>query len=722
MEKKIRINWITIVCALAVMSAAVFVRLPAARLSGLSDEQREAYTTESGVPYLTDPDSYYHTRITDNGIEYSALSSTQTEEGILWDTQSNFPEGRSAEYQPGIVYVTEAVWRLASVLFRADLYTVEFWLPSVMAALAALAAFFLGNRISGRAGGITAGILVSCASSFVARALPGRFDTDMFIAVMDVLLILFMTEAFRAETFGKCLAAAACFALTVVGFTWCWSVYAFMFSALTVCGGAVFLIVHAVMCRRDSTVDPAGRYRAGTAVRTWLLCAGMMTILLLLINGPSFFIQFFHRVSWAGSMTESGALPNLLASVTELDRPAFASSDPAEWFVAFVPGKRLTVLNGIGGAAVAVLCLGGIILLIIRGAAAPRKRTPEKQDTADVCMTEEIKEKSDKETAVLYGCVLFTWMLGSLYASRQGIRFVEHLAVPAGILAGSCVGWITPKNISLRTGKGIAKLFLTVCICAAAVALPVSGAVQICRQNRPSVSDSLRDGMAWIRDNAENSDAVIASWWDLGYFYEYASGHPAFWDGGSQSGLRAVLIAKVLTSRDPELSEAILQMMAASGNQPVNELIRLLGEKRAFSALWEVLLADSEETEQYLTEEYGVPAETAELLAGMIHPDQKQEVYLVISGDMLYKLGWIEYYADWDFTGDQRPPAATVYSVMPDASENIHSDNENARAFFADRAQETIWRLFFNAEGGEYFEPVFEASDGVSQIQVWKVA
>ena len=59
---------------------------------------------------------------------------------------------------------------------------------------------------------------------------------------------------------------------------------------------------------------------------------------------------------------------------------------------------------------------------------------------------------------------------------------------------------------------------------------------------------------------------------------------------------------------------------------------------------------------------------------------------------------------------------------MPDASENIHSDNENARAFFADRAQETIWRLFFNAEGGEYFEPVFEASDGVSQIQVWKVA
>lgn len=709
MNKKIKINWITVICALAVMAAAVAVRLPAVRLSGLSGEMRDAYLTEEGLPYLTDPDSYYHTRITDNRITYGSLSSSRTESGILWDTQSNYPEGRSADYQPGIVRVTEAVWKIARTLFRSDdLYAAEYWLPAIMAAFAALAAFLLGMRISGTAGGFTAGILVSCASAFVARALPGRFDTDMFTAVMDVLLILFLTEALHAGTIRRQLVMAAGFALTVVAYCWCWSVYAFMFSALTLAGGAVFLPAAAAASWKENRgKEDRNRISCGSEIRAWLFCAGITTLMILLVNGSSFFRQFIQRFQWAGTMKTSGTFPNLLSSVTELGRPAFLPSDPLEWFAAYIPGKTLTILNGIGGAAVMILCLGGIVMLILR--------------TFSLSDGAEGKTAVENRKSLLYLCVLGVWLIGGLYASMQGVRFVEHLAVPAGILAGVCVGWAVPGKTSRRPVSEIGKGIVTMLVCAAAAVLPVTGAVQICAQNRPSVSDALADGMTWIKDSAEDPDAVIASWWDLGYFYEYASGHPAFWDGGSQSGMRAILIAKALTAHDRQLSARILKMMAAYGNEPVEKLITHFEEKKAFEILWKTLPMERQETAEYLHLQCGLQKEEAVKTAELLHPEEEKEIYLVISGDMLYKLGWIEYFAGWDFSGSQPAPRATAYSVMPDGSEDMNSENEKARTFFEDRAEETIWKLFFYADGDDSFEPVLEASDGISQIQVWRV-
>ena len=743
MKQRIYVYGKLILSMAAVIAAAVLVRLPASRLSGMSQEKRAVYMTEEGLPYLTDPDSYYHARIVENDLAYGALSDKQREDGVLWDTQSKYPEGRSAEYQKGIVYAAEAVSTVIRP-FGGTVYAASFWLPSVMAAMAAAAACILGYRLSGTAAGLTAGILVSCATAFTARVLPGRFDTDMFSAVMDVLLILAMTEALRAQNIRKRVTAAAGFGLTAVLYSLCWSVYAMMFSVLTAAGGAFYLIVRtfipdaAGIGKRDCTVSGSGRrmaFRRRTDLQGWILSMGLMTAFLIPVNGFSFFRTFIRRVFWAGSMTESGTLPNLLASVTELNRPVVIPADPAEWFVSYVPGKTLTVLNGIGGAAVGILCAGGLVILILSlfRSAAQDNRVPEDERTDFPCVSSEdvaaCPENAEsrrvpiqeRRGSLVYICVLGTWLAGGIYASLQGIRFVQHLSVPVGLLAGACVGYAAYCIMQFKRGLRPVKILAVLLICAAAAAIPVWGSAEICRQNRPSVSDALAEGMKWVRENAENEDAVIASWWDLCYYYEYASGHPAFWDGGSQEGARAILIAKALTSRDPVLSGRILQMMAGYGKRPVTEMAEQLGEKNAFDVLWKVLLMQRDETERYLQETCGFTGEKAAELAEMIHPEQEREVYMVISGDMLYKLGWIEYYADWDFADGGRKPAATVYNVMPDGSENMKSESEKARAFFEDRAKETIWRLFFRADGGEAFAPAFETSDGISQIQIWKV-
>ena len=48
---------IHILCALAVMAAAVLVRMPSEMFQGVSENSKAAYTADSGTPYLTDMDS-----------------------------------------------------------------------------------------------------------------------------------------------------------------------------------------------------------------------------------------------------------------------------------------------------------------------------------------------------------------------------------------------------------------------------------------------------------------------------------------------------------------------------------------------------------------------------------------------------------------------------------------------------------------------------------------
>ena len=103
---------------------------------------------DSGQLYLNEYDSYYHVRITDHYLEYGTLGDGVSPEGEPWDTMSFYPEGRTAEYQPGIVWLTAGLFRILHGWFGTELYSIEFWLIVVMAALSGLAAFAAACRIS----------------------------------------------------------------------------------------------------------------------------------------------------------------------------------------------------------------------------------------------------------------------------------------------------------------------------------------------------------------------------------------------------------------------------------------------------------------------------------------------------------------------------------------------------------------------------------------------
>lgn len=714
MRQKRKSLLIQIICVIAVMAAALLVRLPSASVSGVSPGILDAYTREDGRHYMTELDSYYHVRLVDNQLTYGRFGKTALDNGTAWDPQSFWPEGRSADYQPGIIWLTIGIWKVASALFGMDLYTVEWALAPVMSMLAALAAYLIGLRMSGKASGFVTGILVACSSAFTIRTTFARFDTDMFVILMDLLLILFMTEALRAETFRGRILHSAGFILSAFLYSVCWTPEsALLFTALLFLSGLAYTVTLAF-----SKDLPSGfRLKAAYYVRlpqlhTLLLCTAVSVFVMFLRHGTTLLSSFFSLADQTAAIRTSDGLPNAYAMIAELQAADLVPDSFLQWFSGYVPGRQLTLLNGVGGLAVALLSIAALGWLAYHaqsrfriGTAAPREGVLSGQNCR------------------LYFCVMGFLFVSGLYGTGKGLRFIEHFAVPVGLLAGSLIGWFAiglDKDIlKVRLGKAA----MCVVLCVAAVIPTVTGSLTASRSSRPSVSDASAAAMQWIRENAEDPNAVVASWWDYGYFYESESGHPCLWDGywetGSAGSVRAILISKALTADSPALSRKILLMLAASGNKGIDMLMAHGDARSAFDVLWEVLPLEAQETETLLRDRLGMTAEEAAEAEKLLHPAPR-ETYLVLSGSMMLEMGWFEYFANWDFRGEAKAPVSTLYNYTPEGYSI--TDSEKGKDYLANvRSKETLWRLYCEGDGEDCFSLYFSADDSVQHVYIWKV-
>lgn len=682
---------VNIACVLAVMALAVLVRFPSALLLGLSPDEQAAYTTEQGVPYLIDMDSYYHVRIVDNDLDHGSMGTSFREDGTSWDTQSFYPEGRSAEYQPGIVWVTEATWGVARTLFGASLHQVEYCLAALMAALAALVAFLLGYRTSGRVGGIVAGVLVSCAPGFVLRTAFGRYDTDMFVVLMDILLVFLLTEALRARTARGRVLFSLGFGVAVLAYALSWAPqYAMLFAGVFLLGGLLFVL--ALFFAPKPSSDERGRlarFVASPELRVFGLCLGFTVLAILALRGPEFFAGLVSTLVWTSAPTASGVLPNMFVSVSELVVPSLVPATLLQWFVGYTPGTQLTVLTGVGGVVPAVLSIAALAWLAVRGIRPA---------------AEGVAWPLSRRQSILYFLVLGLFWVAGLYAIGRGVRFIEHLCVPVGVLAGAFAGWLALGIKAESWKSGFVAPAFTIILCVAVMAPALVGSAQLCASLRPSTSDASAAGMAWVKENAADPKAVVVAWWDDGYFYESESGHPCLWDGGSMNGIRSILVGKALTTDDPGLSRQIVHMLAHSGNRSVDFLMERVDAQEAFETIWAALPLEKEQAIRVLMERCNLTEAEAAEVEELLHPAAANEAYLVLTNSTLRKTPWIEYFANWDFTGNMPLPT-----------------DANSAAAKADRTGELMYRLHARGETLDGFTSVFEENDGLERMRIWRV-
>ena len=701
-------RWMHVLCALTVMIAAVLVRLPGGDLQDLPEEVREAYTAEDGVPYLTDIDSYYHIQLVRNYLEQGKLGNAITEDGKDLNTLRYAPEGKIVDYPPGIVWLIAAAYRL----FGGSIETAGSGLILFIAALSALAAYLIGQRLGKHAGGVTAGLLVGCGPNYALRSCLGRIDTDAFVVLMELLLILFMSGALLAKDRRNRILQAAGFLLTAVLYPVFWEpMYAILFIGLTIAGG---LLAAGVIQFTDPDSRPKSireffcRPTVITALASGLLTAAGIVI----IYGFSIFSAGFQMVSSILHINASGSgvLPNVYASIAELNRPALFPHGILQAFAGYIPGESPAAVNGVGGILAVMAGLAGLACLIC--ACFPGRR--------------KVLYRTSGHEGAVYGCILGVWLIAGFVLIRFGNRFLELLSIPVGLLAAALVGQLILWTEGGKDGKKEAahisyRKILPAAMCVLVTVPAIIGSAGATGDSLPYVSDASAEAMRFIRENAQEPDAVIASWWDMGYYYETESGHPCLWDGGStEDGIRPMLVSRALIADDPELSRRILLMLSGSGDGAVQYLAARMNTETAFEILWKALPLGEEEAVSLLRSECSLTEAEARDAERLIHPEQPRETYLIITYSMTQQIGWYEYFSSWDFTGTQPLPSSTLYSYTPSGTPLFNT--ENGEAYLNGiRGQEMMWQLFFAAAQTPCFTPAFEWHDGLEHVRIWRV-
>lgn len=693
-------------CVAALLS--VVVRLPSAEPYGASNKERTAYTTDTGTPYFTDQDSYYHVRLVQNHMTSGVFGDTVVDGQTSWDTKSFWPEGRSAAYPPGIVWLTEAAWGVLHAYAGVSLERMEFCIPVLASSLVALVGFVLGMRVNGGVCGLVVGVLVSCAPGFVLRSVFGRYDTDALIVLLDVLLVLMLTEALRAQTLRKKALLFGGFLFVAWTYGLCWTPQnVALYVAMLLVGALLYVLLVAWNRRTKGLGAIDAVTTSGVNLALVVLCVIVAVVAGFVVYGPHFVSQAVRAVAGTVDLGASSAMPSMFTSVSELRAPALSPEVGLRWLVGDMLRSDATILEGLGGVVVCLFAAVGLLALV--SCARDRKAT---------------NTPLDPNACRIYLCVIGVQLVGGCYLSLRGIRFIEHLAVPVGVLAGVGVGWaaqlirahLHPKDHVCRVLAGA----LCTVVCTMAIAPSLLGSYAISARTRPSASDAHAHAMQWVRNHALDANAVVVTWWDMGYFYEFESGHPCLWDGGTLNGTRAMLLAKALVAQDPQFSVAMLRMLSASGNRAVDRLMGHVDASMAFSAVCDALLLGEDETRSLLVERCGLTRDEASEVELLVHPRASQEVYLVLSNEMLLRLGWYEYYADWDFSGEATPPRATAFNKAWDGTPL--QDSEEGKELLQRRSGETMWRLLVDGKVDGAFARVFDEDDGVSHVRVWRIA
>ncbi|WP_414468293.1 STT3 domain-containing protein [Methanobacterium sp. ACI-7] len=671
-----------VIIILLLFSIVFLLRADAVNLSSIPDDYKSFYQDQNGLPYFSEMDSYYNLRLTQNYLENGYLGDTIIN-GTPWDQLSYYPEGRSAQYPPLIVYITAFVYKFLNLFTTIPLTAVAYWMAPFIASLCVIPAYLFISRLTNDYGGIAAALLVATAPAYFAHTFAGFFDTDMFNVLMPILVIWFFVESIRSDNFRNRTILVILSAVSMLLFAMAWTGWWYIFYIVIGIGVAYILASNYIF--KMKTIRPFNDYpdkvtwfKDQKSLFTLLIFIIISSILIMLYSGFSGF--FGTLVSAFGftniqSAIQGTAYPNVLVSVSELQIPSLAD---------------VATNTGLGAFILGILCIPLLIwkfkpdLIKTESATtekAPKRKTKPRRKPKNVkSKVVEEKVKTTKKTIdpkltkkkmkYLFYVVLFgVWILFTAYTVTKGSRFIEGFSIPMGLAAGLFIGLIVPIiSKYLNNAKYCAVVML---IIVAVVSYPsVAGAYTISNSVVPGTDDSMYDSLAYIKNNT-SSNTVITSWWDFGHLFAAAADRPVTFDGGSQDSPRAYWVGKALLTSNEDLSAGILRMLSTGGDKGYRTLENYTKNTgKSVEILDKILPVDKQNAQTILINEYKLTPDQAQNVLQYTHPDNPNPHVFITSSDMLGKASWWSYFGSWNFQNNTGQHY--VYSAAQGSSQKVN--------------------------------------------------
>ena len=281
------------------------------------------------------------------------------------------------------------------------------------------------------------------------------------------------------------------------------------------------------------------------------------------------------------------------------------------------------------------------------------------------------KEKDKVKNAfsiekIFISFILTLWILGAIYLSINGIRFILILATPISILFGIGIFYMSKlitnffklKEFEVKNDFFLKGFFSIVVVSILSIFLiaPIFYSSSSLDKQFPNFDDEWFSLMKKI-ENESNENAIITSWWDFGHYFAAMSNRGVTFDGGSQVGSTANLVGKLLLE-DEKVSKEILKMLICSHSETAyNYMNNIVKDKsNGINLIQDILF----ETFKYQKIEdkkriiknykyYNFSEEEINEIVNLIACDNPRENYLILSQDMVGKSGVWSHWGSWDY-------------------------------------------------------------------------
>ncbi len=583
--------WIDVLLVTIAMLVSVSIRLPAVFMPKVLDG-REQYYSADGTPYLKEMDSYHFVK------KMNIIAGNE--------------DGNLTKFDNILPILGVMVYKIGNVFSHVSTEQVAAFLGPFIFMFACIPAYIFVKRKTNRAGGFLSALLIGITPSLVIANGFMTFDTDILLAVLPLLLALFFVLALEEETKKKRIIYTVSAVLTFVILCLSWhsaSVYFYLFLIVSICLLVFFLL----------------KDKAKIKIKTLLVLMSCMAICFIgleLMGFVSDNLRIFQ-------ISESSLYPDSGLFVIELQKlPLVAFTKLTDLFLVQRNGN-INFLGGIGLLLVAISAVAFFLFIIFAKGNSKRENLN--------------KIFNRYKSLSIVGILLVVWFLGAMISLPRGIRFTKIAALPICLLAGVFFG-ILIENI--KDKKGWMRFFILGII----AIFPSFGAVSSAIAFEPSANKSLEETANYIREEL-GEEYRIATWWDLGYFYEY-KGVDVLFDGGTQGGGYLYWVANALTTDDPELTKGIFRMLSVDYLElkaPEKATEMFDGDLAAAAKMIkEILVLKKDGAREKLAKDYDFSEDGIEELLALTHPENPQKTVVVVTQDMIKKLDTISYYGSYD--------------------------------------------------------------------------
>jgi dolichyl-phosphooligosaccharide-protein glycotransferase len=618
--------------------------------------------TENGNTYtfLGDLDSYYYLRQARNIQEKGYVCDYIDANGVCVDNHMWAPINSEA----GASMHPYAEFYLFKFLHffnnKINLMQAAFILPTIIAIIAVIAAFFVGRRLMNDVAGFFAAMFIAVSPLMITRTMGS--DTDIWNVAFPLIIVWIFLEVFEAKKLWLKISLTAATGLVFAFFNFAWGGwwYMFYFIMVALIGHMIFIALRKYL-HHKSLKNIFDEELRDDAIILGVLFISTAFFVTVIYSFASFLGALSAPFMFSATLKVAAVenlWPNVLTTVAELNE-------------ASIPVIINQVASGMN--ALFALALLGIIFTLV-------KRDPDTRDYILIGVSAVIYFMlvSSKFTGINYmlylmllliplalglwfnlssthkhdikpALILMVWLIGMIYTSTKGVRFI-FLLIPAFCIAlGIALGYIYQYLDKLMHGqlnvpKYISRIGVFLILCIIIIA-PVSAGLISGKNYVPSMTKGWWDSLSQIREQS-SPDAIITSWWDFGHWFKYVADRKVTFDGASQLPPLAHWAGRSLQTDSELESVGIIRMLACGSNKAFEEIDKKFNDTEiSQNIVADIILLDKDNARKYLLNHKFSDTEIDTILKySHCNPP---EVYYITSEDMVGKSGVWAHFGTW---------------------------------------------------------------------------